>query len=520
MANRYWVGGTGTWSNSNFTNWSSTSGGSGGSSPPESADDVFLDANSGGGTVTVASGLINCKSITCSGFTGTFASASGTSQLTVSNGVTLGTTMAAFTFAGKFTLGGSGTFTSNGRTVGAAIDISGVAPLLGDDLTCTGIITVRSGTFNLNNKNLTCDTLATATVNAKTITLGSGTVTITGLKFGCTGVSTDTGTVTYTATTGTIRFTNTTGSTANFYPYISSLTAGTFGNIWFDRGASTGTNVIKSVGAPADPLTVGPTFGEIKDNGTAAHTLQLPASNNTTCTSFTVQGTAGNLISLRSTTAANVTTYLTKTSGTVTTDYLDIADSQARGGATWSAGSHSTDSGNNTGWSFGGTTQPLSPAVFVNDAAFSTHTLTPGAVALTPSLFTNSASFYSAAVVVAGRITPSLFTNSQTFYSPTVIPDQALTPALFTNTQTFYSASTIGSQALLPAKFTNTQTFYTPNMTDHPRLFPAVWTNNNYFVPATVRRVPPSDPVPFKFERRITHSMKLPVRGSFRRIRI
>lgn len=52
MANRYWVGGTGTWNSSNTTNWSATSGGAGGASVPTSVDDVFFDGNSGTGIVT------------------------------------------------------------------------------------------------------------------------------------------------------------------------------------------------------------------------------------------------------------------------------------------------------------------------------------------------------------------------------------------------------------------------------------------------------------------------------------
>ena len=53
MANRYWVGGTGTWDSTTKTNWSATSGGAGGATVPTSADDVYIDANSGSGTYTI-----------------------------------------------------------------------------------------------------------------------------------------------------------------------------------------------------------------------------------------------------------------------------------------------------------------------------------------------------------------------------------------------------------------------------------------------------------------------------------
>lgn len=43
---------------------------------------------------------------------------------------------------------------------------------------------------------------------------------------------------------------------------------------------------------------------------------------------------------------------LSKASGTVTADYLSLKDSTATGGATFYAGSHSTDVSGNSGWIF------------------------------------------------------------------------------------------------------------------------------------------------------------------------
>jgi hypothetical protein len=69
MADRFWVGGTGTWDAVNTANWSATSGGAGGVSVPVSIDAVYFNASSGGGTVTLgadgACGIINFV-----GFTG------------------------------------------------------------------------------------------------------------------------------------------------------------------------------------------------------------------------------------------------------------------------------------------------------------------------------------------------------------------------------------------------------------------------------------------------------------------
>jgi hypothetical protein len=71
MANRYWVGGTGTWDNIAGSKWAATSGGAGGQSVPTSADAVFFDANSGSGTITLGISP-SIDSLTMTGFLGTF----------------------------------------------------------------------------------------------------------------------------------------------------------------------------------------------------------------------------------------------------------------------------------------------------------------------------------------------------------------------------------------------------------------------------------------------------------------
>lgn len=53
MADRYWVGGSGSWNDTSTANWSATTGGASGASAPTTADNVFFDANSGSGVVDV-----------------------------------------------------------------------------------------------------------------------------------------------------------------------------------------------------------------------------------------------------------------------------------------------------------------------------------------------------------------------------------------------------------------------------------------------------------------------------------
>jgi hypothetical protein len=89
LAARYWVGGNANWDSTAGTKWALTTGGTGGQAVPTSADDVFLDHGTGFGNVTLASGYAAaCKSITCTGYTNTLASADATGSLTVSGAVT------------------------------------------------------------------------------------------------------------------------------------------------------------------------------------------------------------------------------------------------------------------------------------------------------------------------------------------------------------------------------------------------------------------------------------------------
>lgn len=64
MASRYWVGGTGNRNDS--AHWSVVSGGIGGASVPTSADDAFIDSNSGTGTWDCDVLEFYCKSLTIS----------------------------------------------------------------------------------------------------------------------------------------------------------------------------------------------------------------------------------------------------------------------------------------------------------------------------------------------------------------------------------------------------------------------------------------------------------------------
>jgi hypothetical protein len=72
MANRYWVGGTGTWDNTAGSKWAATSGGAGGQSVPTSTDAVFFDANSGSSSTITLAISPTIYSLTMGTFNGNF----------------------------------------------------------------------------------------------------------------------------------------------------------------------------------------------------------------------------------------------------------------------------------------------------------------------------------------------------------------------------------------------------------------------------------------------------------------
>ena len=168
--------------------------------------------------------------------------------------------------------------------------------------------------------------------------MGSGTWTCTGTGSSLWDGSGFAG-LTFDAETSTIKFTNTSSTARTF------IGAGnTYYNFWSSAGASTASLTISGSN----------TFNDFKDDGTAAHSILFTVSTTQTVTSFTVSGTAGNLITINSTTTGLHT--LSKSTGNVSCDYLNIQHSAAQGGATWYAGANSTNNNGvataGRGWHF------------------------------------------------------------------------------------------------------------------------------------------------------------------------
>lgn len=116
MANKFWVGGTGTWDGGTLDSgfWKTATGGSTTTTAPTSADVAIFDSLSGGGTVTVV-GDMTVSGMTCSSHTGTldFASSNitfnGTTSVTGAGVHTVKWGSGTHTFKGNFSYSQSGT---------------------------------------------------------------------------------------------------------------------------------------------------------------------------------------------------------------------------------------------------------------------------------------------------------------------------------------------------------------------------------------------------------------------------
>jgi hypothetical protein len=194
MANRWWVGGTGTWDSTSTANWSTSSGGANGASAPVAGDTVIFDGSSGGGTVTPDGTIagISFGSLTCGAFTGTLAFNT--------NNPNVSFTTVSVSGSGTRTINmGSGTWTLTG-TSGTPFDCTtstNLTPTFSNAaIVFSGNSSARNflaggqtyGSFTINNNSspgyvqVTAGTFASITVGSGVTMLGvqGGTVTITG----------------------------------------------------------------------------------------------------------------------------------------------------------------------------------------------------------------------------------------------------------------------------------------------------------------------------------------------------
>lgn len=333
MADRYWVGGTASWDATAGTKWAATSGGTGGETVPTQSDNVFFDAASGTVTVTITA-TANCDNLDFTGFTGTLA---GSSALNVYGSLTLSTGMTR-SYTGTLTMRAttSGkTITTNGKTI-STITFNGAGGewTLQSNFSVNTGLTITAGTFNAGTYNVTAGSVNISGSSTRALTMGSGTWTLSSIS-----------TVWNAATTTNLTFNK---DTANIVLTSIQTSGRTFagGGLTYNKltiGGATGISTLTITGSN--------TFSEIDSTKTVAHTIAFTSGTTTTVTAWSVNGSAGNIVSLRASTAGSRATLAKAGGGTVTVNYADIKDLIASPASTWYA-TNSVDSGNNVDWAF------------------------------------------------------------------------------------------------------------------------------------------------------------------------
>jgi hypothetical protein len=291
--------------------------------------DVRFTYAAGNVTATMNANL-NCNNFDCRGWIGSIASLTGNLRIykdayfygTFSSSISVIFLPAAAVTANVYT---------NGRTLAwTQINNAGTVVFM-DNLTTTtnGRLVLTIGTFNLNGKTYTigyCQISASASPSA--LIMGNSTVTLTnanGLDFETNGSN-----FTFTCDSSTIHLTNSSAST------VFKGNSKTFNNVYFD--GTTGGGVISGSN----------TFAELKFAPTTAKTYQFTDGTTQTITTLTATGSSGKNITLKGTSTAGWT--LSKTSGSVVCDYVNLYYCTASGGATFTMGCYSFNIIGNSGW--------------------------------------------------------------------------------------------------------------------------------------------------------------------------
>ena len=224
------------------------------------------------------------------------------------------------------------TITSSAKTFTQPFSVSSPSGsvVLQDAFTTSSTLAtnLNYGTLDLQSYTFTTSLFTSNNSNTRTIAFGTGQISCTG-----TGTAWDATTTTGLTVTGT-------GTIS-----LTSATAKTFAGGGFSYSGIT----LNQGGAGALTITGSNTFSNITNTVQPASVLFTAGTTNT-FNNFNLSGTAGNLVTIGSVTAASHT--LSKSSGTVSADFLSISRSTATGGAGWYAGANSTDGGNNSGWVF------------------------------------------------------------------------------------------------------------------------------------------------------------------------
>lgn len=357
MAQKFWVGGTGTWDTTTKTHWSNTTGGASGANVPTSNDTVNFDANSNGTdyTVTIFAGTVSANGANIANPTGGTLTLTntGTSKLSITGNINASATVLC-TFSSSMTMQcaiNTASITSSGTSWGQALwTLNSGTWSLADDFAASSnnsYFRVAAAVFNTNNHNMNVGSFDSSDNSSnRTINLGSSTITL---------LQDNTSPIWSMGTTPT-RLTFNCGTSLITMPF-PTLGSGVF------QGAGLTYYNVRFTGTAATVYTIdgNNAFNNIQVS-TPPHTLKFTAGQTQTITTITLSGTAGNLVTLNSSSAGSQWTIQKPygSPGVINQDYLVLQDSNAatiaepaNSTGVFFAGTHSTNTSNNTGWTFG-----------------------------------------------------------------------------------------------------------------------------------------------------------------------
>jgi hypothetical protein len=311
---RYWVGGTGNWSDT--ARWSTGSGGGSGASVPRSHDDVVFDALSNAtaytATVNAVTGGIRTKALTIAGpLLGNLTLAGSTAIDGIHGDVTLPATGLTRTYTGGITLSGSSTgrtLTTNGVVLASAITVNGVGCewALGSAFSTTSTlpITLANGVFGTGSYAVTAGGFVSSLSNGVSLSLGSSAISLgdtTPINFG----ATETVRAALSLNSGTSQI-NLSGTNPTF-----SGNGKTFYNVAF-TSTSAGTVTLNGTNTFNDLSVTGITSAGLKNvsvtaNQTVNGTLTLSAGTNATMRTFLQSNTIGTTRTLTCAAVASLT---------------------------------------------------------------------------------------------------------------------------------------------------------------------------------------------------------------------
>lgn len=298
MANRYWVGGTGTWTNSSTANWSTTSGGASGASAPTSSDAVIFDSNSGVGTCTFGSG--NCSN--CSILSGTSITFGPGDVGVYGNWLnTAGVNMASGSAVYMKSSTSASITANSGHFSQLWIDSAGATFNLGSNLTCDDYVRIKAGILAPDTYTVYADNFVVIATSSAGISFTGSTPAISITGQNKTVINYDASNVTL---TGNVRFALTAAATTG--TRIIQATAASNGSnaisVQVDAGSDT---VSLTGGAPTRLKTFTTTTGSFSGTVNQSVALELfgslgVAANNTWInalgnSTLTFKGTAGGL---------------------------------------------------------------------------------------------------------------------------------------------------------------------------------------------------------------------------------